>query len=179
VSTGILDQPASPVASPNEQGERILVANALAGLEARFVAERLATQAVPTLLYVTRDAQRSTALAALVRFFAPEVEVLTLPAWDCLPYDRVSPNATVVAERLATLHTLAQGPAKRAAAGPRLGQRLRAEAAAAGRRCAPATSSSRPRLGSTAMACSNTSSATATSASARWSSPATTRSGAG
>jgi transcription-repair coupling factor (superfamily II helicase) len=116
VSTGILDQPASPVASPDEQGERILVANALAGLEARFVAERLATQAVPTLLYVTRDAQRSTALAALVRFFAPEVEVLTLPAWDCLPYDRVSPNATVVAERLATLHTLAQGPAS----GPRL-----------------------------------------------------------
>ncbi len=94
-------------------GGRILLGNALGGLEARFVAERLASGAADTLLYVTRDAQRSTALAALVRFFAPGIEILTLPAWDCLPYDRVSPNATVVAERLATLHQLARGEGRR------------------------------------------------------------------
>ena len=34
---------------------------------------------------------------AALAFFAPEVEVLTFPAWDCQPYDRVSPNAAVVA----------------------------------------------------------------------------------
>ena len=39
-------------------------------------------------------------------FFAPELEVLRFPAWDCLPYDRVSPAAEIVARRLATLTRL-------------------------------------------------------------------------
>ena len=38
--------------------------------------------------------------------FAPEVEVLTLPGWDCLPYDRASPALRVMAERFATLNAL-------------------------------------------------------------------------
>ena len=38
-----------------------------------------------------------------VRFFAPEREVLVFPAWDCLPYDRLSPHPDIVAERLETL----------------------------------------------------------------------------
>jgi len=113
LTTDLIEQPAAATPSTGTVGRRILVANTLPGLEARFVAERLTERDADTLLYVTRDAQRSTALAALVRFFAPAIEVLTLPAWDCLPYDRVSPNATVVAERLATLHTLAQGPVDR------------------------------------------------------------------
>ena len=36
-------------------------------------------------------------------FFAPHIEVLRFPAWDCLPYDRVSPNPEMVSERIATL----------------------------------------------------------------------------
>jgi transcription-repair coupling factor (superfamily II helicase) len=43
--------------------------------------------------------------------FAPEVQVLTFPAWDCLPYDRASPALRVMAERLATLQAL-QEPRK-------------------------------------------------------------------
>ncbi len=42
-------------------------------------------------------------------FFAPEMEILRLPAWDCLPYDRVGPSASVSAERMATLTRLARG----------------------------------------------------------------------
>jgi transcription-repair coupling factor (superfamily II helicase) len=38
--------------------------------------------------------------------FAPELEVLTFPAWDCLPYDRSSPSLRSSSERLATLHAL-------------------------------------------------------------------------
>ncbi len=44
-----------------------------------------------------------------LRFFAPEVEVLGFPAWDCLPYDRVSPRSEIVSERLETLSRLAGG----------------------------------------------------------------------
>ena len=52
------------------------------------------------------DEAAMRALADTVPVFAPEVEVLTLPAWDCLPYDRASPALRVMAERLATLELL-------------------------------------------------------------------------
>ena len=44
-----------------------------------------------------------------MRFFAPELPVLTFPAWDCLPYDRISPNPDIAAARMATLAALAAG----------------------------------------------------------------------
>src|SRR3546814_10438203 len=48
-------------------------------------------------------------LEAALRFFAPELNVLTLPAWDCQPYDRVSPNAEIAARRMDTLNRIAGG----------------------------------------------------------------------
>jgi transcription-repair coupling factor (superfamily II helicase) len=60
-------------------------------------------------LFVARDFQRANALIEALGFFAPDVEVLRLPAWDCLPYDRVSPSAGVAAERMAALTRLARG----------------------------------------------------------------------
>ncbi len=42
-----------------------------------------------------------------VRFFAPELTLLHFPAWDCLPYDRVSPKSDIESLRLASLATLA------------------------------------------------------------------------
>ena len=55
---------------------------------------------------IAADEGAMRALADTVPVFAPEIEVLTLPAWDCLPYDRASPALRVMAERLATLSTL-------------------------------------------------------------------------
>ena len=55
---------------------------------------------------VAADETAMRAIADTVPVFAPEVEVLTLPAWDCLPYDRASPALRVMAERLATLQAL-------------------------------------------------------------------------
>jgi transcription-repair coupling factor (superfamily II helicase) len=49
-------------------------------------------------------------LAEALAFFAPDLPVLRFPAWDCLPYDRVSPNPALVAERMATLAALAEAP---------------------------------------------------------------------
>ena len=48
-----------------------------------------------------------TAIADSMAFFAPWLEVLKLPAWDCLPYDRVSPSNQVIAERMEVLGRLA------------------------------------------------------------------------
>ena len=55
---------------------------------------------------IAADEAAMRALADTAPVFAPEVEVLTLPAWDCLPYDRASPALRVMAERLATLQSL-------------------------------------------------------------------------
>jgi transcription-repair coupling factor (superfamily II helicase) len=55
---------------------------------------------------IAADETAMRALAETVPLFAPEVEVLTFPGWDCLPYDRASPALRVMAERLATLNAL-------------------------------------------------------------------------
>ena len=55
---------------------------------------------------IAADETAMRALADTVPLFAPEIEVLTLPAWDCLAYDRASPALRVMAERLATLNAL-------------------------------------------------------------------------
>ena len=58
------------------------------------------------VLHVSRDDARMARLAEALGFVAPEVEVVQFPAWDCLPYDRVSPNPVLVAERVAALTRL-------------------------------------------------------------------------
>ena len=55
---------------------------------------------------IAADEAAMRALQDTVPVFAPEVEVLAFPAWDCLPYDRASPALRVMAERLATLEKL-------------------------------------------------------------------------
>jgi transcription-repair coupling factor (superfamily II helicase) len=75
------------------------------GWDAVLLARRLREHAGP-LLHVARDDSRMARLAEALAFFAPHAEVLTFPAWDCLPYDRVSPNAELVSERVATLARL-------------------------------------------------------------------------
>jgi len=57
-------------------------------------------------IVIAADETAMRALADTVPLFAPEVEILTFPGWDCLPYDRASPALRVMAERLATLSAL-------------------------------------------------------------------------
>jgi transcription-repair coupling factor (superfamily II helicase) len=58
------------------------------------------------LLHVARDDARMARLTEALRFAAPEIEVLEFPAWDCLPYDRVSPHRDIVGRRIDTLTRL-------------------------------------------------------------------------
>jgi len=57
---------------------------------------------------VCRDGARMAAASRALSFFVPDIEVLEFPAWDCLPYDRVSPHPAVVAQRVMTLARLAR-----------------------------------------------------------------------
>ena len=76
------------------------------GLDALIVAERIKAQG-GTALFIARDYQRTGNFIQAFRFFAKDVEVLEYPSWDCLPYDRLSPTASVAAQRMATLTRLA------------------------------------------------------------------------
>ncbi|TGD96779.1 transcription-repair coupling factor [Methylobacterium nonmethylotrophicum] len=60
------------------------------------------------LVHVARDGTRSAAFASALAFVAPEIEVMSVPAWDCQPYDRVSPNAAIAAQRMTALSRLAR-----------------------------------------------------------------------
>ncbi|HET7680097.1 MAG TPA: transcription-repair coupling factor [Xanthobacteraceae bacterium] len=74
---------------------------------ARAVAARGDAPAT-SLAVVCRDGPRMAALSRALSFFAPDIAVQELPAWDCLPYDRVSPHAGVVAQRMVALSRLAR-----------------------------------------------------------------------
>lgn len=66
----------------------------------------LARAASGRAVFIASDEVSMRALADAANWFAPEVEVLTFPSWDCLPYDRASPSLRVTSERLATLAAL-------------------------------------------------------------------------
>ena len=95
------------------RGEHVLFASCPDGMDALVLADlagALATKArerQAAILHIARDGTRSAAMEAALGFFAPDADVLTFPAWDCQPYDRVSPNAAVVARRMTTLSRLA------------------------------------------------------------------------
>ncbi|WP_343314857.1 transcription-repair coupling factor [Brucella sp. BE17] len=86
----------------------IIIDGVADGFEA-FALARLADEvgAGGPILYIVRDGQRIADLEQVLSFAAPDLPVLHLPAWDCLPYDRVSPGADASARRLAALGALA------------------------------------------------------------------------
>jgi transcription-repair coupling factor (superfamily II helicase) len=88
----------------------------LAGVPAGFLPVLLAdlarAQAPGRVVLIAPDEAEMRAVAATAGYFAPEIEIVTYPAWDCLPYDRASPTLRVMAERLAALHRLQQAPKK-------------------------------------------------------------------
>ncbi|MGB6536740.1 MAG: transcription-repair coupling factor [Xanthobacteraceae bacterium] len=102
--------------SPAERlagGRALLLAGVADGAEglvvadlARAIAAGVKPPAV-SVAVICRDGPRMAMLARALAFFAPDAELFEFPAWDCLPYDRVSPHAAVVAQRMATLARLA------------------------------------------------------------------------
>ncbi|MBL6773500.1 MAG: transcription-repair coupling factor [Alphaproteobacteria bacterium] len=90
-------------------GEPILIGEVPDGAEA-FLAADIALDTDRPVIFIARDDKRLARAAALLRFRLPEAELLRFPAWDCLPYDRVSPKADLVATRLATLARLLRKP---------------------------------------------------------------------
>ena len=82
------------------------------GFAAAVLLQLAETQAAP-VLYIARDDARLARLSAMLAFFDPGCAPVTIPAWDCLPYDRVSPRADIASRRLAGLVKLLGNDAAR------------------------------------------------------------------
>ncbi len=106
------------------KGERLVFAHAPEGFDAFVCADlaralaREAEGQAAVFVHVARDAARSAAFREALRFANPDVEILDIPAWDCQPYDRVSPHAGIVARRMTALSRLSR--AKSSAERPRV-----------------------------------------------------------
>ena len=86
---------------------RVAIGGMPEGFDA-IVMGRLAELAAPMpLLCVAPDDVRLANTRDCLAFFAPEVELLSIPAWDCLPFDRISPRNDLVSERISSLVRLA------------------------------------------------------------------------
>ena len=106
--------PISRAISELSRGGSLTLSRAPDGFDAFCVADlaramaREGEKRSVVLVHVARDSQRARAFAEALAFAAPEIEALEFPAWDCQPYDRVSPNAALVARRMTSLSRLAR-----------------------------------------------------------------------
>ncbi len=64
-------------------------------------------------IYVARDDVRMMAMGDSLRRLAPDLRLLEFPAWDCLPFDRLSPQGGLVGRRIETLAQLASDAGSR------------------------------------------------------------------
>ncbi len=85
---------------------RIEIAATPEGHDAFVLGRVVARGAAKTVLHICRDDGRMARTFQALQFFHPEIEAIALPAWDCLPYDRVSPNAEITSRRIEALTRL-------------------------------------------------------------------------
>ena len=69
--------------------------------------------APPAILHIVRSDRSLEATANALKFFAPDAEILSFPAWDTMAYDRASPRPAIMAERMKTLAALSVGGRQR------------------------------------------------------------------
>ena len=62
------------------------------------------------ILWILRNEELALEALYLANFVAPEKEILFFPAWDTLPYDRISPSSNIMGQRLSILSKLLNNP---------------------------------------------------------------------
>lgn len=78
---------------------------------AHMLAVAALAEAKGQILFVARDDARLALMRDALARLAPSLDILVFPAWDCLPYDRLSPQGALVGQRIETLARLASEPA--------------------------------------------------------------------
>ena len=85
---------------------RILLSGVPEGLDALALHQLTESDHSNTILHIARDDTRLAILLDNLKIFSSKTKVFEFPGWDCLPYDRVSPNIEITGRRLNTLRKL-------------------------------------------------------------------------
>lgn len=92
-----------------EQLQGSVISSVAEGYDA-FLLDKFIRASAKDILYIVSDGVSLEHTAEILSFLNPKLEVLKFPAWDTVPYDRVSPNVNIVAQRVETLSALASVP---------------------------------------------------------------------
>ena len=79
---------------------RIPFAGSPDGAEAFATREIVRLTGASRILFVARDAERRARFENDIAVFLPSAHLISMPAWDCLPYDRSSPNREIISARM-------------------------------------------------------------------------------
>ena len=88
--------------------KKVTVGGAPEGFEGKLIADWAERQGGP-VLHIAKNDRRLADIAGAIAFFSPSLPVLSFPAWDCMPFDRISPRAEITSSRLSLLAALARG----------------------------------------------------------------------
>lgn len=72
--------------------------------------DKFSAKKTQDILYILSDGVALEKTAQILQYLNPKLEVLKFPAWDTVPYDRVSPNVNIVAQRVETLTSIVANP---------------------------------------------------------------------
>jgi transcription-repair coupling factor (superfamily II helicase) len=90
---------------PKKTGTRTAIGPFYGSAESRAIAELASADQL--LVVVTADTTAALTLERELPFFiTDDIEILSLPDWETLPYDNFSPHQDIISERLSTLHRL-------------------------------------------------------------------------
>ncbi|WP_375457894.1 transcription-repair coupling factor [uncultured Enterovirga sp.] len=111
--TTTLTGPLATALSALSRGDGVTLSGVPDGFDAILVSDLAralsrTAEGPAVLVHVSRDGQRRQIFETALRYLAPEIEVLPFPAWDCQPYDRVSPTSAITAQRMTALARLAR-----------------------------------------------------------------------
>ncbi|KAA2241211.1 TRCF domain-containing protein [Salinarimonas soli] len=81
-------------------------ADAPLGLLAVRLIERARAAGAGGLVHMAAGESRAERLGAIAAALAPDLPVVVLPPWDCLPFDRASPSREAMGRRVAALRRL-------------------------------------------------------------------------
>jgi transcription-repair coupling factor (superfamily II helicase) len=73
-----------------------------------FVLQQLVTER--SLLFVARTETKAQQTYEQLKILAKSLKICYFPGWDCLPYDRISPNHDIVSERVRLLCDFVDNP---------------------------------------------------------------------
>jgi transcription-repair coupling factor (superfamily II helicase) len=102
----------SPSGLPNQQADNSRPTIQPPAAAVGFRLAQLLKSLKGDVCYVASSERRSEETARALASFVPDVDVLHLQPWDCLPYDRARPSSESMGRRLASLRRMAE-PSKR------------------------------------------------------------------